>query len=153
MDRESTKLELLEICRKNGGILTDIDILFYFGQDGKDGMSEDTFLDMFKSLKTKIKGRKDMTRKLTDQAKKNLKKLIQKGYDYSDLEKAINGMYYGENNNVSWAERTGNDTPTHLLREGVFERYLNLIENNNGSKKTAGEMAAEVLERRSAQRV
>lgn len=148
MEIERIKGELLEICKKNGGYITDIEILFYFG-NGKEAsvLSEENFLSMFKEIKTKIKGRKDTTRTLSDQARRNLKKLILKGYTIEDLENSIKGMYHAQNGVKSWAEASGNDTPTHLLREGNFERYLNLINNLSDERttRTTEEIAADIF--------
>lgn len=137
MELQEIKEKLLEICKQNGGYCYDIDILFTFPKDnlpqiGK--ITESEFISKFNEYKTLIKGRKAVTRGLSEQAKGNLKKLVERGYTWTDLRCAIDAMYQAPKGmKKGWAESTGNDNPNHLLRENNFERYLNIY--HNGSEK------------------
>lgn len=85
----------------------------------------DTFLEMFNRIKKHYKPMNfKPTETLTRNAKKNLKIIIKK-YDLNQMENATKEMF-----NNKWAKDTGNQTPTHLLVESNFERYLERAAQN-----------------------
>jgi hypothetical protein len=139
MTLEEIKQALLDKCKENGGSVSDLEIMFIFPKASLpsiDSINEKDFLAKFNVIKTLIKGRKSNSVKITDKASRNLIKLVKSGYTWNDLRYAIEGMYFPEPNGLkSWAERTGNDTPTHLLIETNFERYLNIYHNGKSNDK------------------
>lgn len=138
MELAEIKEALLKKCEENGGYVTDLDIIFIFPKPNLPSIysiNEPDFVAKFNAIKTLIKGRKSVTRGLSTQAKNNLKKLIERGYSWNDLKCAIEAMYYPDGMKKSWAERTGNDNPNHLLRENNFERYLNIYHNGKSDHK------------------
>lgn len=139
MTLEEIKQALLDKCKENGGSVSDLEIIFIFPKPSLpsvDSINESDFLTKFNVIKTLIKGRKSVVRGLSTQAQNNLKKLVKRGYTWNDLKFAIEAMYFPEPNGLkSWAERTGNDNPVHLLRENNFERYLNIYHNGKSNDK------------------
>lgn len=125
---ENNLKEVLETT----GEITDLDIIFCKpkGLIKFEEVTEDLFLKIFNSEKAKIRGTGGH-RSLSDKTRKNFKKLIKRKFNAEDFTKAIKGMYSGE----SWAIKTANDTPTHLLREENFERYLNAYEHGTTKKE------------------
>lgn len=150
---DEIKKALLEKCKENGGTITDLDILFIFPKPKGvqiGGINEADFVSNFNKYKEVIKGRKSMIRGLSRTAKNNLKRITERGYTWTDLRNAIEGMYMVAGSGKSWAERTGNDNPEHLLRENNFERYLNIYHNGfTGEKnvRTVDEKRREAFER------
>ena len=74
------------------------------------------FLELFNDLKSK-KGRRSNVKVLSRTDKSNLQQLSE--YTKGDYKKAINKMLESD-----WAKRTGNQTPSHILRVENFNRYL-----------------------------
>lgn len=90
---------------------------------------EQKFLDLFNRLKKESQPESKGHKTMSDTAKRNLKRLLDKGNTFEDLEKSIATML-----NTDWAVNTGNDTPEHLCREDNFLRYLNVAKK--AEKKT-----------------
>lgn len=83
-----------------------------------DTLVED-FLKLFNDIKRQHKPSNfKPTETLTSPARKNLK-IIKKNYTFQDIEIATNAMFKNQ-----WAKESGNQTPTHLLVEKNFERYM-----------------------------
>jgi hypothetical protein len=83
---------------------------------------ETFFLNLFNEEKSKT-GRKSNVRVLSRTDKANLKQLAE--YTLGDFKKAIRKMLESD-----WAKRTGNQTPTHILRVDNFNRYLTQAEDD-----------------------
>lgn len=93
--------------------------------------SEPEFLEMFREVKGREKGRKATTRKLVGRTEGNFRKLVSAGYEPDEFEKAATAMFRDPG---QWAVSTGNDTPEHLLQPDNFSRYLNAAENPQKKK-------------------
>lgn len=102
---------------------------------------ESDFIELFKEIKTVQKGRKATTRGLSSVSKSNFKKLIKRGYEREDFEKAINQMFIN-----GYAIENGLDVPDHILIEKNFDRYLNAFENAENLKKIKEAEKKEALE-------
>jgi len=78
----------------------------------------EVFLKVFNSVKKEsIKGSKGHD-SLSDTSKRNLKKLLKRGYFMDEFEKAAIAMFQNK-----WVHDTGNTGPAHLLVEDNFDRY------------------------------
>lgn len=84
------------------------------------------FVELFNRIKTEEKGRKAVVRGLSDKDNRELKKILKRGYTKEDIEGAIKQMFLDPS---QWAISTGNDIPTHFLRQDNFERYFNSFLN------------------------
>ncbi len=76
------------------------------------------FLELFNKLKMKARNSKRKTSAISDNAEKNLNKLIAKGMKKPDFEIAIKEMLKAD-----WPIQTKNDNPEHVLIEKNFFKY------------------------------
>lgn len=96
------------------------------------------FLELFNSIK------KGGHKVLTNKAENDFKRLKKLEFTKEDFEKAITQMFTGD---ISYLLERGLNTPSHLLINSNFERYLARFENAEKLKEIK---KAELLEKKEA---
>lgn len=104
---------------------------------------EDKFLKLFN--KTKIEaGFKSDLKVLSKTDKNNLAQLI--GYRFIDFKNAIIEMLKSD-----WAKKTGNQTPSHILRVDNFNRYLSQAQQSITEQESDFERTERLLKKEKEQ--
>ena len=88
-------------------------------EDNERVNNDNIFLKIFNEEKKKVSPKSNGHKALTPGASKSLKSIL-KNYSMDEVKIATVNMLQSE-----WPRKTGNQTPTHLLRPDNFERYLN----------------------------
>ena len=104
-------------------------------------MKTPDFVALFKRVKEEKKGVKSRLQGLSEPDEKKLKAIVKRGYTYDVIEGAIAAMF---DDPEQWAVNSGNDIPTHFLRQ--FDRYVNLYERSLTKKEPKAQPAAKTPE-------